>query len=155
MIKNPVYVIVIVSIILGVSGVVSAFAVCSVSVPAGPINFDISGAGLKHNGPASDQESLLLSNIGDETATITTAATNWFDTQGTPMKRMENDQTAVATFSGLYNTKTSLATPVVLTTNLLVSATITAFYQLQVILDAGSEFFTGDLDQTILISFSC
>ncbi len=153
--KNLVYSIVIVSIILGVSGVVSAFAVCSVSIPAGPISFDISGVGLVHNGPASDEESLLLSNVGTETASVTTAATHWEDTQGTPMKRMDKGKTAVATFSNTYGTKTSLATPVVLTTDLLVDAEITAFYQLQVILDAGSEFFTGDLDQTILISFSC
>jgi len=153
--KNPVYVIVIVSIILGVSGVVSAFAVCSVSIPAGPISFDISGASLVHNGPASDEESLLLSNIGDETASITTAASDWVDTQTVPVKQMNRGQTAVATFSNTYDTKTSLAGPVSLTTNLLVSASITAFYQLKVILDAGSEFFTGDLDQDILVSFSC
>ncbi len=98
---------------------------------------------------------VLVSNVGTQTATISTAASHWLDTQVVPVKHMNRGQTAVATFSGLYNTKTSLAGPFVLTTNLLLSSSITAWYQVQVLLDAGSKFFTGDLDQTIVINFSC
>ncbi len=52
--KNLVYSIVIVSIILGVSVVVSAFEVCSVSIPAVALSFDVSGVAFEHNAPATD-----------------------------------------------------------------------------------------------------
>ena len=131
-----------------ISGIAYASATCSLSLVGGDLNFL-----SKSEGETTGEDTLLLSNDGTETATINVSGTDWEENPGN-IVRMNGDNTRVSISSGPYSGKTSIV-PEFELINLKGGNNQLTFWQVFVNLATGSKFFTGAINQTVTVSFTC
>ncbi len=126
---------------------------CSVT-NSGAVTFDISGVGLVHNAADSDEETITFTNAGTDTASVDVRSDGDFEDTGN-IARMDREQLAHGAAVSTFASKTPLTDTDVEIIAALVGTPIATTWQIQPVMQAGDEFFTGAIDLTIASNFAC